>query len=1284
MEPVRLEILLDDKTLKGMRSVEGNLGSMGKYTEAVIANLESQLKDLQKRFKQAMSTGVNTDAQMAEIQALAGVIEQLKTELKDMQKIGKGRLLKLDISSYITAEVQALSTAEQKVKAIITAMQRDLDVLRQKSLLATAAGFIDEQDQTRIKTLEAGIRSLTAELDKYTASKNRSNETPVIRDDPAPKLNNVKMSMQQIARELPAMAMGPQMFFLAISNNIPMFTDALASARKEYEALTAAGKKATPVWKQVLSSLFSWQTAMATAITLTVVYGKEIGNFFSQLVKGRKTLTDLADAQVKVNESMDAADLSKKIITIRSLQDRWNDLGDNLKEKKKFIKDNADEFKKLDVAVNNVNDAENLLVDNTAAFIEAMTLRAEAAAAFKLASEEAEKALKAQIEIDKRKEKGPNLKDKAISFLLFDPKWVPGSLSQKKDQSRAETVWEAGIKNQEVIKKTAEEDAETYTSIYNKKLIEAAKKLKAAGIDEYEKPDTGKSARDYQDELADARIKAQQKLEAARIAVMKEGIEKRQKLAKQELEETLAEINKQERDTLKKMEEAEKKRGVKSTPEEKKAVKTNAQQQRLVAYQQYAKDLYAIDKEFQEKDLKSWIEYNKEYGTYQQKRAAIMKEYALKSSQEGLNEYDRKLLARQMEEALSSLNLSEIKENFNWDTVFGNLNLYSSGKLKELRSQLKELIESDKSLSVSDKSELIEQYNKLGDAIIKDQMALGGLFGFKTEQDRQIQLLREEYELRKNIYEQLVEEQSVLEENYNKSKTNLENFLQSKGWGSDVSSMDVSKILSLFGGSDVEGMQQFQGLFSAFNKAGNELSNVTSQVDKAGKSMNNAAGALEGAGSSAASTIGMIDTIIHGINDNIQSANELIQILDLDDTKFGEGFDHFAKSSEYATKAWESLKSGNIMGVAAGVAGSIKELGNAMGSWFGWSADYSDYNEMVDKYNKLNEIWDELIDKKKEYIEMSYGSEAAKIGQEALDIAQKSIDTYKQLGKERLNAGASAGSHSIGVRIRKSMSQEGWDQWDEFARSIGWDPDDIGYRMNGLFDLTAEQLEKLKEEAPLFWIKLDADVQDYLDKIIEGAERIDEIHENTKEQLTQVSFDSMRDAFYDTLLDMESDSQDFADDFSAYLQKAILMTNLTDTYDKRLQEWYDKFAENNKEGGISEEEYKERKEEWDKIVEDALAERDALKDFFGWTSSSTQSGRAGTITSITEETAGRLEGIGNAMLDHVINIDNLISSTLEMMATAISRIAENSEYLKHLETIDEGIMDLRRGVKMKG
>lgn len=460
MEPVRLEILLDDKTLKGMRSVEGNLGSMGKYTEAVIANLESQLKSLQKQFKQAMSTGVNTDAQMADIQALQGVIGQLKAELEELKKIGKGKLLKLDISPYITAEVQALSSAEQKMKVIIANMQQDLDALRQKSLEATVTGVVNEQDQTKIKTLEVGIRSLTAELDKYTASKNRSNETPVIQDDPAPKLNNVKMSMQQIARELPALAMGPQMFFLAISNNIPMFTDALASARKEYEALTAAGKKATPVWKQVLSSLFSWQTAMAAAITLTVVYGKEIENFIKSMMSAGKASISLADAQKKINDSFTSGSskVGDQIAKIRSLQEQWNHLGNNLKEKREFIKDNADEFKKLDVAIKDVDDAENLLVKNTPAFIEAMALRAQAAAAQELAAKEYARMLSAQAD---QKNAGKANVFQALYRGLFEVVANKGGKKEKdyftaqinQAKEAGDVYTELGVKAEEAAKK---------------------------------------------------------------------------------------------------------------------------------------------------------------------------------------------------------------------------------------------------------------------------------------------------------------------------------------------------------------------------------------------------------------------------------------------------------------------------------------------------------------------------------------------------------------------------------------------------------------------------------------------------------------------------------------------------------------------------------------------------------------------------------------------------------------------------------------------------------------
>ncbi len=1144
MEPVRLEILLDDKTLKGMLSVEGNLGDMGKYTQAVIAQLESQLKDLQNQFKQAMASGTNTNAEMAEIQALAGVVEQLKAELKALE-----------------------------------------------------------------------------------AQKKKTNSTPILSDDPAPKLNNLKMSMTQIARELPALAMGPQMFFLAISNNIGPFQDSLAAAKKAYQDAIAAGQKATPVWKQMLSALFSWQTAIATATTLVVVYGKEIGNFIKSMLSASKATVSLTDAQKKINDSFTSGSskVGDQIAKIRSLQEQWNHLGNNLKEKKEFIKDNADEFKKLDVAIKDVDDAENLLVKNTPAFIQALALRAQAAAAQELAAKEYARMLSAQAE---QKNAGEANVFQALYRGLFE---IVANKGGKKEEDYFTTQI-----NQ------AKKAGDVYTEL-GVKAEEAAKKmLKAAGIDDYEKDkkDTGKSARDYQDELADARIKAQQKLEAARIAVMKEGIEKRQKLAKQELEETLAEINKQERDTLKKMEEAEKKRGVKSTPEEKKAVKDNAQQQRLVAYQQYAKDLYAIDKEFQEKDLKSWIEYNKEYGTYQQKRAAIMKEYTLKSSQEGLNEDDKKLLAKQRDEALSALDFTELKNVINWDVVFGNLERVTKQELQKVKKQIVAFRNSPefKKNATPEQIKVIEEaIGKIDEEVINK----GGLFGNLTESIRDYSEAVGELTEAQKAYDEAVRKygkDSAEAETARKNKNNAEAKVRNTEGNLETSKNKAVKNLT--------------AVADAMNQLGDADLSLTS--------FGSAVGSLVDALSESGSKIGGIIAAVLAIFDQIAE----------------KGLVNFA---------------GDI----------VKTLGNAAAKmWGGFAnvltfgkfniggADYSDYDEMVDKYNRLNEIWDELIDKKSEYIEMSYGSEAAKVGQEALDLAQKSLESYKRLGKERLNSGGSTGSHSIGVRIRNSMSQYEWDQWDEFARSIGMDPNDIGYRMNEIFSLTADQLERLKEMAPDFWAKLTADesVAEYLDKIIEGGERIEEIQQQIQEQLTQVSFDSMRDAFYDTLLDMESDSQDFADDFSAYLQKAILMTNLTDAYDKRLQDWYDKFADYNKEGGINTDEYKDLQEEWNKIVEDALGERDALKDIFGWTSSSssTQEGRAGTITSMTEETAGRLEGIGNAMLDHVINIDNLISSTLEMMATAISRIAENSEYLKHLETIDEGIMDLRRGVKMKG
>lgn len=1159
MEPVRLEILLDDKTLKGMRSVEGNLSGIGLYAKQVIAQLEQELATLQERFKQAMATGTNTDAQMADIQALQGVIRQLKAELQGLE--------------------------EQKKK---------------------------------------------------------TGSIPLMGDDPAPKLNNVRMSMQQIARELPSLAMGPQMFFLAISNNIPMFTDALSSARQEYEALTKAGKKATPVWKQVLSSLFSWQTALAALITLSVVYGKEIGGWVKSLFSMKDAALSAAKAQEKVNESFrnSSSDVAEQVTLVRSLSERWKELGDNMADKKQFITENKKEFGKLGVEVGNVNDAENLLVDNTDVFIGAMILRAEAAAAFKLATEQTEKALKKQNEIEERRKKGPTFWDR-FRANFFSSASGSATYTRQADAPTAEQLRENDISALEEEQKAAEDTAKSYMDLFLARTKEWKERLKSAGIKEddgRETKDTGKSARDYQDELADARIRAQQKLEAARISVMQEGIRKRQALARQELDESLAQIDKEERDTLKKMDEAEKKRGVKSTPEERQAVRDNASQQRLVAYQQYAKEFYTADKEWQEKDLQSWIDYNREYGTYQQKRLAIMREYTLKSSKESLNGNDKRMLARQRDEALSELDFNELKDTINWNVVFGNLDKVAKKELQKVKRQ----IVSFRNSPEFKKSATPEQMQVIEEAIGKidsEVIEKGGLFGNLTESIRE--------------YSEAVDELTAAQRDYDEAV---------RQYGADSAEAEAAR-------------KKRNKAEAGERNAGN---NLEASKDKAVRNITAVADAMNTLGeadmslSSFGSAVGsLVDTLSASGSKIGGIIAAILAILDQIGQKGLEGFvGNILETVMHAAGGlWDSI--GRLFGVK-GLGGIFK------------GADYSGYNEMVDQYNRLNEIWDELIDKKKEYIETSYGAEAQKVGEEALALQRTAIDSYRILGKERLNSGASTGSHSIGVRQRKWMSSQ---DWAAAGAALGEDFYRYGIgegRMTGLFDLSVEQLEKLKSEAPTFWAKLDDDVRNYLDKIIEGSEKLGDIQAQIKEQLTQMSFDSMRDAFYDTLLDMESGAEDFSEDFSEYLQKAILKTSLSKVYDKRLQEWYDKFANYNKEGGIDTGEYKDLQQEWNDIVKDALEERDSLKDIFGWTSSSSsQSGRAGTVTSMTEETAGRLEGIGNATLDHVISIDNNLTRHLEGMATSLGKIAGNSEYLKHLETINENIAELRRGVKLK-
>ncbi len=1180
MEPVRLEILLDDKTLKGMRSVEGNLGNMSQFAKLVIAQLEQELATLQERFKQAMAAGTNTDAQMADIQALQGVIRQLKTELQD------------------------------------------LEAVKRKTSSTPVAG-----------------QQVTASIEDITK-----------------KTNNLRLQFQQVARELPSLAMGPQMFILAIANNLPMLTDAIRDVRQQNELLMRSGQKGVPVWKQLAGSLFSWQTALVAAISLGIVYGKDLWEWVKNIGKANKELTAAQKAAEDLNAASKKAVSSKadEISRLRILYSATQDVTRSERERNKA----ADELQKIypQYFANLTNEA--ILAGNAASAYDSLTQALIRAGQAKASEDiiadytkqdwQLQRAMNADTNwTNRNREEYREAKKRQAEYN----KWVRENTTR---QGSNLVRWGLGMYYDstedgrliaEFERRTAELEKNAKKRADIQKNIESAAKSVnvtdyiTGGGGEKETKDTGKSARDYQDELADARIRAQQKLEAARISVMREGIRKRQALARQELDESLAQIDKEERDTLKKMDEAEKKRGVKSTPEERQAVRDNASQQRLVAYQQYAKEFYTADKEWQEKDLQSWIDYNKEYGTYQQKRLAIMREYTLKSSKEGLNGNDKRMLARQRDEALSELDFNELKNTINWDVIFGNLDKVTKKELQKVKRQIVSFRNSPefKKNATPEQIQVIEEaIGKIDSEVIEK----GGLFGNLTESIRE--------------YSEAVDELTAAQRDYDDAV---------RQYGADSAEAEAAR-------------KKRNKAEAGERNAGN---NLEASKDKAVRNITAVADAMNTLGeadmslSSFGSAVGsLVDTLSASGSKIGGIIAAILAILEQIGQKGLEGFvGNILESVMHAAGGlWDSI--GRLFGVK-GLGGIFK------------GADYSGYNEMVDQYNRLNEIWDELIDKKKEYIETSYGTEAQKVGEEALALQQTAIDSYRILGRERLNSGASTGSHSIGVRQRKWMSSE---DWAAAGAALGEDFYRYGIgegRMTGLFDLSVEQLEKLKSEAPTFWAKLDDDVRNYLDKIIDGSEKLGDIQIQIKEQLTQISFDNVRDAFYDTLLDMESGAEDFSEDFSGYLQKAILKTSMSKVYDKRLQEWYDKFANYNKEGGIDTGEYKDLQQEWNDIVKDALEERDSLKDIFGWTSSSSssQSGRAGTVTSMTEETAGRLEGIGNAALDRIISIDNNLTRHLEGMATSLGKIAGNSEYLRHLETINENIAELRRGVKLK-
>ena len=292
-------------------------------------------------------------------------------------------------------EIQDNIKEEKNLEGSVNGLRKSIrDLTAQYNALSAAdrEGSVGNGIAERISKMQAQVSAAEQRLGNFRSNVGNYQSA----------FNGLNVSVSQIVRELPSATMGANMFFLAISNNIPMLVDEINKLRAANKLAMKEGKQGVPILKQLGDAVFSWNSLISVGITLLTVYGKDIVSWIGNLFKGREAAMTMAEAQAEVNKQMaeSSGSYGDQVAQLRALQLQWNQLGDDLKAKTEFVKNNREAFHKLGVKINDTNDAERLLVERTDDFVLALQARAKAAAAQKLASEEYESYLKVVAETE--------------------------------------------------------------------------------------------------------------------------------------------------------------------------------------------------------------------------------------------------------------------------------------------------------------------------------------------------------------------------------------------------------------------------------------------------------------------------------------------------------------------------------------------------------------------------------------------------------------------------------------------------------------------------------------------------------------------------------------------------------------------------------------------------------------------------------------------------------------------------------------------------------------------
>lgn len=723
-----------------------------------------------------------------------------------------------------------------------------------------------------------------------------------------------------------------------------------------------------------------------------------------------------------------------------------------------------------------------------------------------------------------------------------------------------------------------------------------------------------------------------------------------------------------------------------------------------LAQEEQRKGLEEIDKESLKNELQAMVDYLREYGTLQEQKYAIAKEYAEKIREvnegDGTAEEKRwqvRKLEKERDAAVSQTNAQNLALNIDWSTTFEGVGNVLKDVAKETLAKIEEYMQTSefKKLSAENKKVYTDLQAKLKDETGGNSTSA---FNFKIWDT-----------IAKNVkaYQDSVRTLREKTDAHTQAVTDLEQAQQDLADATDDASKEIAqKAVDIAQGKvDATAASQNEAQ-EASDKARKTL---TDNTNAAAQGIKNFTGYLnemsDGSLYGFANGITKLITSLSKGSDGIgKSLGELggkvggivgaiLQVLDaLGDDPKGFINDLLDKVADTINKVVEELPE-IIIDVIKDVGNIVQGLLSGIAGWFGiddlfgLNGNEKEVKKTIENLTERTELLQNAIEDLTDVMEKSYGQKATDAYEQAKRNQEETNANY--LGIAQAQAGYWKHHHS-------------WNYyWNGFSDDqTAWIRQNVKENFDGsIWSLTPEEMKKLLSNVDIAeYIKNTGkggygnDVLDKLQDYADQAGKIEELTDSWRETITQISFDSMKDSFISNLMDMKKTSKDFAEDFATDMQKALLSYSMEDLINGELKQLYDDWAQliSDKNGELTEKDIEDFNRRYDEIVAEGLKRRDEWAKVTGYedTGGTSQSAKSGGFTAMTQDQGTKLEGMFTSGLQHWSSMDERLETVADRMNLAeshLARIAENTgTSAGHLGEIKEDIRKIvRDGLKVK-